>query len=471
MKNKFENTFFHNIDQMNLELNIANYLNKFEDGELYLEDTENEIIIIENGYVKSIKVHQKQGAGLRGIIGNSIYYSSCDGLPEGFEKNLYAKISKFASKKEMAANTTAHNNKEHNLYPSTPDNSRIKEKIAKLLLAEKFLRKHPNIINSSITLAIEHKNVGILPKNGILITDFRPLIRINISVTLQKGEKVETGISGFGGRDKLEKFLNEQELIKEASNALNQAEINLEAQEIKAGNMEVVLGSGWPGILLHEAIGHGLEGDFIYKKSSVFTEMLGKRVAAKGVNVVDDGTIANRRGSLNFDDEGNPTRKNTLIEDGVLVGLMHDKISAKNLGTNPTGNGRREDYSYPPMPRMTNTYMENGQFSKEEIIANIKNGIYAKEFGGGQVDITSGQFVFSCTLAYKVQNGKIVHPIKGVTLIGEGHKALLGISMVGSNMELDKGIGTCGKNSQGVPVGVGQPTIKIDSLNVGGTKI
>ncbi len=470
MNNKLENTFLDNFDKTSLELGIANFLSKFEDGELYLEDTENEIITIENGYVKSIRIHQNQGAGLRGIIENSVYYASCDGLQEGFEKDLYAKIRKFETNKIHNTNPEK-NNQKHDLYPASLERSGIKEKITKLFIAEKFLKKHAGVINSSITLAIESKNIGVLPKNGTLITDFRPLIRINISVTLQKGEKVETGFAGFGGRDKLENFLNEQELTKAATNALNQAETNLHAKEIKAGSMEVALGSGWPGILLHEAIGHGLEGDFIYKKSSVFTTMLGKRVAAKGINVVDNGTIANRRGSLNFDDEGNPTQKNVLIEDGILVGFMHDKISAKNLGAQPTGNGRREDYSFPPMPRMTNTYMENGTFSEEEIIASIKNGIYAKEFGGGQVDITSGQFVFSCTLAYQVQNGKILHPIKGVTLIGEGHKALLGISMVGSNMALDKGIGTCGKNAQGVPVGVGQPTVKLDSLNVGGTKI
>ncbi len=470
MSNEVKNNFLHNIDKRVLETNVANYLSKFEDGELYLEDTENEIIVIENGYVKSIKIHQKQGAGLRGIIENSVYYSSCDGLLEGFEKKLYKKIEKFESKipKSQASNP---NEQKNNFYPSNQENSNIQEKITKLLLAEQFIRKHAGVINSSVSLAIEHKNVGIIPKDGSLMTDFRPLIRINISVTLQKNKKIETGVSGFGGRDKLENFLNKEALIKAASNAINQAETNLEAEEIKAGSMEVALGNGWPGILLHEAIGHGLEGDFIYKKSSVFTEMLGKRVAAKGINVVDNGTIQNRRGSLNFDDEGNSTSKNVLIEDGILVGFMHDKISAKNLGVKPTGNGRREDYSCPPMPRMTNTYMENGTFSEEEIIASIKNGIYAKEFGGGQVDITSGQFVFSCTLAYKVQNGKILHPIKGVTLIGEGHKALLGISMVGSNMELDSGIGTCGKNSQGVPVGVGQPTVKLDSLSVGGTKI
>jgi len=294
-------------------------------------------------------------------------------------------------------------------------------------------------------------------------------VRVNISVMVGDGDKQETGSFGTGGRTGYGDFIAPDVWQTNADEALRQALIKLDAVPAPAGEMEVVLGPGWPGILLHEAVGHGLEGDFNRKKTSVFAGLLGQRVASPGVTVIDDGTIEGRRGSLSIDDEGTPTSATTLIEDGILVGYMQDRMNARLMNVNPTGNGRRQDFAHKPMPRMTNTFMKNGDCDPEEIIKSIKSGLYAVNFGGGQVDITSGKFVFSASEAYLVDNGKIGAPVKGATLIGNGADALTRISMVGNDMKLDPGVGTCGKDGQGVPVGVGQPTLKIDALTVGGT--
>ncbi|MBT7526655.1 MAG: metalloprotease TldD, partial [Rhodospirillales bacterium] len=333
-----------------------------------------------------------------------------------------------------------------------------------------YLRaRDPRVRQVMASLSGEWRAIEIIRADGESAHDIRPLVRVNISVMVGDGDKQETGSFGTGGRTGYGDFIAPDVWQTNADEALRQALIKLDAVPAPAGEMEVVLGPGWPGILLHEAVGHGLEGDFNRKKTSVFAGLLGQRVASPGVTVIDDGTIEGRRGSLSIDDEGTPTSATTLIEDGILVGYMQDRMNARLMNVNPTGNGRRQDFAHKPMPRMTNTFMKNGDCDPEEIIKSIKSGLYAVNFGGGQVDITSGKFVFSASEAYLVDNGKIGAPVKGATLIGNGADALTRISMVGNDMKLDPGVGTCGKDGQGVPVGVGQPTLKIDALTVGGT--
>jgi TldD protein len=301
------------------------------------------------------------------------------------------------------------------------------------------------------------------------VADVRPLVRLNVQVVCGSGDRMESGMHGAGGRTGYEIYMEPGHWQAAVDEALRQALVNLDSVEAPAGTLPVVLGAGWPGILLHEAIGHGLEGDFNRKKTSAFAGLMGERIASPGVTVVDDGTLADRRGSLSIDDEGTPTNRTTLIEDGKLVGYMQDRQNARLMGHTPTGNGRRQSYAHAPMPRMTNTVMENGDRDPDEIVSSVKKGLYATSFGGGQVDITSGKFVFSCTEAYLIEDGKIGAPVKGATLIGNGPDVLTKVSMVGNDMKLDTGIGTCGKEGQGVPVGVGQPTLKVDEITVGGT--
>jgi TldD protein len=326
----------------------------------------------------------------------------------------------------------------------------------------------PRLVQVMAGLAAEHDVVLIARADGTRAADVRPLVRLSITVIAEQNGRRETGSGGGGGRFGLGYF-TDGILAGYVDQAVNAALVNLESRPVPAGEMTVVLGPGWPGVLLHEAVGHGLEGDFNRKGSSTFAGRIGKRVAAKGVTVLDDGTIADRRGSLNVDDEGNASQRNVLIEDGILRGYIQDSMNARLMGVKPTGNGRRESYAHTPMPRMTNTYMLAGDKPKEEIVASIKRGLYATNFGGGQVDITSGKFVFSASEAYWVENGKILYPVKGATLIGNGPEALTRISMIGNDLELDSGVGVCGKEGQSVPVGVGQPTLRIDGLVVGGT--
>jgi TldD protein len=311
--------------------------------------------------------------------------------------------------------------------------------------------------------------VEILRADGETYRDVRPLVRVNVSVVAGEGDRQESGSHGYGGREGYQRFIEAGRWKGAVEDAVRQALVNLEAVPAPAGEMDVVLGAGWPGVMLHEAVGHGLEGDFNRKKTSAFAGLMGQQVAAKGVTVVDDGTLSDRRGSLTIDDEGTPTGKTVLIEDGILVGYMQDRQNARLMNMKPTGNGRRESYGHVPMPRMTNTYMLAGQHDPQEIIASVKNGIYAVSFGGGQVDITSGKYVFQCTEAYKLENGTVGAPIKGAMLIGNGPSDLHRVTMIGNDLALDAGIGTCGKNGQGVPVGVGQPTLRMDRITVGGT--
>jgi len=341
---------------------------------------------------------------------------------------------------------------------------------AKLLeRVEKMARKKdPRVVQVMAGLAGEYDVVLVVRSDGVLAADIRPLVRVSVTVIAEQNGRRETGSSGGGGRFDYGYF-DDEILERYADEAVKSALVNLEARPAPAGPMTIVLGPGWPGVLLHEAVGHGLEGDFNRKGSSSYAGMIGQRVAAKGVTVVDDGTLKDRRGSLNMDDEGNPTQCTTLIEDGILKGYMQDALNARLMKVRPTGNGRRESFAHVPMPRMTNTYMLGGDRDPEEIIRSVKKGLYAKNFGGGQVDITSGKFVFSASEAYLIEDGKVTRPVKGATIIGNGPDALTRVKMIGNDMKLDSGVGTCGKEGQSVPVGVGQPTLRIDGLTVGGT--
>jgi len=329
--------------------------------------------------------------------------------------------------------------------------------------------KDTRVRQVTASIAATWQVVEILRADGETYRDIRPLVRLNVSVVTGDGDRQETGSFGFGGREGYERFIVTHSWQHAVDEAVRQALVNLDAVAAPAGEMDVVLGAGWPGVMLHEAVGHGLEGDFNRKKTSAFAGLMGKQVAAKGVTVVDDGTMQDRRGSLSIDDEGTPTNRTVLIEDGILVGYMQDRQNARLMGMKPTGNGRRESHAHVPMPRMTNTYMLAGQHDPKEMIASVKNGLYAVNFGGGQVDITSGKYVFQCTEAYKIENGKVTAPVKGAMLIGNGPTDLNRITMIGNDFALDPGIGTCGKNGQGVPVGVGQPSLRMDKITVGGT--
>ena len=352
------------------------------------------------------------------------------------------------------------------------ENKPFKEKVELLKKIDDYVRqKNPDIKQVTASFFGEHQSVEIIKSDNQVYKDQRPLVRFNVSVMMERNGKKETGSYGTGGRMDYENYLGSDNWKIICDEAIRQAEVNLESKPAPAGEMKVVLGPGWPGIILHEAIGHGLEGDFNRKKTSAFHNLVGQKIANENVTVVDDGTIASRRGSLTIDDEGTPTSRNILIENGILKNFMQDRMNAKLMKVEPTGNGRRESFEYAPMPRMTNTFMINGNHTQDEMIKSVDKGIYAVSFGGGQVDITNGKFVFSCTEAYEINNGKIGAPLKGVTLIGNGPDILTKVSMVGNDMKLDPGIGTCGKAGQWVPVGVGQPSILVDQITVGGTSI
>ena len=361
----------------------------------------------------------------------------------------------------------------HALYEQDSPFTTLNEhqKMDLLRQADEIARQaDPRVKQVMVSLVGMHEVVLIARSDGLLAADVRPLVRFNISVIAEQNGRREQGSMGGGGRFDYNQFVQENSVEAFAKEAVRQALVNLEAKDAPAGKMTVVLGPGWPGVLLHEAVGHGLEGDFNRKETSAFSGRIGERVASAGVTVVDNGTLKNRRGSLNLDDEGTPTQCTTLIEDGVLRGYMQDRLNAQLSGTVSTGNGRRESYAHLPMPRMTNTYMLAGEQAPEDIIASVDHGFYAVNFGGGQVDITSGKFVFSASEAYMIENGKITYPVKGATLIGDGPDVLTRVSMIGNDLQLDSGIGTCGKEGQSVPVGVGQPTLKVDGITVGGTQ-
>jgi len=439
--------------------------------DLYFQYNRSESWGLEEGQVKSGNFSIDQGVGVRAVSGDKTAFAYSDDINlKALTEAAKATQSIAKLGNEQTAHSVIQRQAPHLYLPNDPIASLSSDqKVALLEKLEKMARKmDKRITQVTASISGEYDVVMVARHDGVLAADVRPLVRVGLNVIAEESGRREQGSAGGGGRFDYAYFTDET-LQEYAEKAVHQAITNLNAKPAPAGSMTVVLGNGWPGILLHEAIGHGLEGDFNRKGSSAFSNMIGQQVAAKGITVVDDGTIKDRRGSLTFDDEGNPTKNTVLIEDGILKGYMQDSLNARLMKTDLTGNGRRESYAHIPMPRMTNTYMHNGNHDPAEIIASVKNGLYAANFGGGQVDITSGKFVFSAAEAYMIEDGKITYPVKGATLIGNGPEVLKHVSMIGNDMALDSGVGTCGKDGQSVPVGVGQPTLKIDGLTVGGT--
>ncbi|NSX55989.1 metalloprotease TldD [Parasulfitobacter algicola] len=442
-----------------------------DDGELFLERRRSEVLSFDDGRVKTASYDASEGFGLRAVKGEVAGYAHSTEISETAIKRAVetARLAVGDGGGTLADAPALTNQK---LYTDTDpmEAAVFSVKIDTLREIDAFARDlDSRVIQVSATLAASYQEVEILRPEGVIVRDVRPMARLNVSIIVEQNGRRETGSAGGGGRYGLDGLIARNHWEQTAREALRIALVNLDAVPAPAGVMDVALGAGWPGILLHEAVGHGLEGDFNRKGTSAFAGLMGQRVASKGVTVLDDGTIPDRRGSLTIDDEGTPSGKNVLIDDGILVGFMQDRQNARLMGVDATGNGRRESYAHIPMPRMTNTYMLGGDTDPTEIVADVKNGIYAVGFGGGQVDITNGKFVFSCTEAYQVENGKIGSPVKGATLIGDGATAMQQIRAIGNDMKLDPGMGNCGKQGQWVPVGVGQPTLLIGGLTVGGS--
>jgi len=447
------------------------FTHKVDYADLYFQYTRSEGWSLEEGIVKTGSFSIGQGVGVRAISGEKTAFAYSDTLsPDALLSSARAvrSIARHGAGRQKVVSEVGAR---HDLYPaldplgtmSAPDKVALLERVEAMARAS-----DPHIIQVMASLGAEYDVVLVAGSDGRLAADVRPLVRLSLTVIAERDGRREMGHGGGGGRSGLGYFTDDV-LRSYVRRATHEAMTNLEARPAPAGEMTVVLGSGWPGILLHEAVGHGLEGDFNRKGSSVFAGRIGERVASKGVTVVDDGTLPDRRGSLNMDDEGNATQRNVLIEDGILKGYLQDSLNARLMKTAVTGNGRRESFAHLPMPRMTNTYMLAGKDDPQEIIASVKKGLYAVNFGGGQVDITNGKFVFSASEAYMIEDGKISYPVKGATLIGSGPEAMNQVSMIGNDLELDSGVGTCGKDGQSVPVGVGMPTIRMDGLTVGGT--
>jgi TldD protein len=444
-----------------------------DDGELYMQYAQSEVFSWDDGKLKNCTYDTDMGFGLRSVAGETFGFAHSSEMTEKSiaraGETVRAVLQGYGGKMDLAPQKT---NRQLYVDDNPLEQVAFEKKVQLLQRIDAYARaKDPRVKQVSVNLAASWKAVQILRAGGDRSADIRPMVRLNVSVYMDDGKgRMEDGYYGFGGRYGYARLFDESTWKHAVDEALRQAEVNLGAIDAPAGEMSVVLGPGWPGILLHEAIGHGLEGDFNRKKTSAFSNMMGKQVAAKGVTVVDDGTMQDRRGSLTIDDEGTPSQRNVLIEDGILTGYMQDRMNARLMGVKPTGNGRRESYADHVMPRMTNTVMLNGDKSPDEIVKSVKKGLYAVNFGGGQVDITSGKFVFSASEAYLIEDGKIGAPVKGATLIGNGPDALTKVKLIGNDMKLDEGVGTCGKEGQSVPVGVGQPTLRIDGLTVGGTQ-
>jgi TldD protein len=442
-----------------------------DDGELFVERTSSEALTFDDGRLRTASFDSARGFGLRCVAGEASGFAQASELtPDALSRASNAvQLVKVGHDGVMSPAPRRTNTA---LYPDLdPTNDPVfADKVGLLQQIDAFCRAlDPEVVQVTVTLAGNRRAIAILRAGGHRIDDIRPLVRLNIQVIAERKGRRETGYVGKGGRCSYNDLTDPSIWQPLAREALRQAHVNLESVDAPAGQMDVVLGPGWPGVLLHEAMGHGLEGDFIRKGTSAFAGKLGERVASPGVTIVDDGTLPGARGSLSVDDEGTPTSRTVLIEDGILKGFMQDRLNARLMGVEATGNGRRESFAHAPMPRMTNTFMLGGDVPQAQMLAELKDGIYASNFGGGQVDITSGKFVFQCTEAYRVRDGKIEEPLKGVTLIGDGPKVLQQIRHVGDDMELDPGIGVCGKAGQGVPVGVGQPSLYVEQLTVGGT--
>jgi TldD protein len=464
----FDNT---DITQTQATAIVADALHGADDGELFVERRQTQSFSFDDGKLKAASFDESQGFGLRSVSGETAAYSHSTEISKSSLKRA-SDLCKTMTKTGAAKLAASPERTNRQLYSAQNpvEAMQFAEKISLLQKVDAFTRAlGPEVSQVSVSLGSDWQSVEIIRADGQIYRDIRPLVRFGVSVVATRGNVQGQGSHGLGGRGDPVSYVTDDLWQDAAREAYRQSLVSLDAKPAPAGEADVLLGPGWPGILLHEAIGHGLEGDFNRKGTSAFAGLMRQRIAAKGITVVDDGTIPNRRGSVTIDDEGTPSNCTTLIEDGVLVGFMQDRLNARLMGVTPTGNGRRQSYAHAPMPRMTNTYMLSGDKHPDEILKSIKRGMFAKSFGGGQVDITSGKFVFSCTEAYLIEDGKITAPVKGATLIGSGADALMRISMVGNDMALDPGIGTCGKQGQGVPVGVGQPSLRIDRLTVGGT--
>jgi TldD protein len=459
------------LDPVVAARHIATALEGADDGELFLEYRESEGISLEDGRIRSASFDTRRGFGLRAVLGEASYYAHAGELSDAALGRAAATI-KAAKAAEHAMVAAGPGGGAAPLYAGLNPLAEMPFAARAALLSEidLFARAADSRVTQVMaSIAGEWQVVEILRADGARSADLRPLVRLNVSVVMEQNGRRESGSHGAGGRTSYAPLVDPGYWQGAVHEAIRQASVNLESIPAPAGEMPVVLGAGWPGILLHEAIGHGLEGDFNRKQTSAFAGLMGSRIAAKGVTVVDDGTLPDRRGSLTIDDEGTPTSRTTLIEDGILVGFIQDRQNARLMNMRATGNGRRQSYAHSPMPRMTNTIMLGGDSTAEEMIKSVKRGIYAVNFGGGQVDITSGKFVFSASEAYMIEDGKVGAPVKGATLIGNGPDALTKVEMIGNDPALDPGVGTCGKNGQGVPVGVGQPTMKMSGLTIGGT--
>jgi len=472
-------TFFDRnfgVGSRDLDKVLATALGKKADyADLYFEYRRNEGVSLEEGLVKNCSQSTANGVGVRVLAESKTGYAHTDDITtENLE--LAARTAQYIAqdrRSELPVAVGKVKGEAHDLYPikTSVTDIPLERKVTLLYEIDKYARGlDPRVKNVFVSLGSEYKVILVATSQGLVVGDIQPLTRLNVTCIAEEGGNRQVGSFGGGGRVEFGFFVDAKDYERYAREAVRQAILNLSAQAAPAGTMDVVLGPGWPGILLHEAIGHGLEGDFNRKKTSAFSDRIGQRVASELCTVVDDGTIPSRRGSMNVDDEGTPTRRNVLIEKGILKGYLQDRLNASLMKMPLTGNGRRESYAHIPMPRMTNTFMLAGESDPEDIIHSVKNGLYAVSFGGGQVDITSGKFVFSASEAYLIEDGKVTQPVKGATLIGNGPDVLTRVSMVGSDLKLDEGVGTCGKDGQSVPVGVGLPTIRIDGLTVGGTR-
>ncbi len=470
MSNFFKET---DIDTSQAEAIVTETLKNCDDGELYLENHKSESIVLDDNKIKSSTYNSDQGYGFRAVTGEVVAYShSNDISKESLRKSSDNLKDTLKSKKGTYNHEIPKTNSKYYENINPIESKTFDSKIDLLNSVNNYLRSKGSIVNQvTANFLGEHKSIEIIRSDNQVLKDDRPLVRFNVSVVLEKDGKKETGVYGVGGRQSYDDYLKDGCWKDVCDEAFRIANVNLESKPAPAGEMKVVLGPGWPAILIHEAIGHGLEGDFNRKKTSAFHNLMGQQVASEGVTIVDDGTLHQRRGSLTIDDEGTPTENTVLIENGILKNYMQDRLNARLMGTKSTGSGRRESYKHVVLPRMRNTMMLSGKYSQDEMISSVDKGIFAVSFGGGQVDITSGKFVFNCTEAYEINNGKIGSPIKGATLIGDGPSILKEVSLVGNDMKLDPGIGTCGKAGQGVPVGVAQPSILINKMTVGGTKL
>ena len=445
-------------------------LAKCDDGELYLQFIASESFGFDDGRLKTADYSRDAGFGLRGVSGEMTGFAHANEISAAAISRAAETLSLLDPAKGAPAPPPRHNNRHLYTDASPLDAVPFAAKVKLLETIDATARaRDPRVRQVSAYLMGSWSVVEIVRADGFVAHDVRPLVRLNVSIVAEQDGRRETGSFGMGGRWLYDKLFEEASWNRAIDQALSQALVNLESVAAPAGECQVLLGPGWPGVLLHEAVGHGLEGDFNRKGTSAFSGRIGERVGAPGVTVVDDGSLSGRRGSLSIDDEGTPTQENVLIEDGILKGYIHDRLNARLMGVAPTGNGRRQSYAHAPMPRMTNTFMRAGNDNPAELLSRMKNGIFAKTFGGGQVDIVSGRFTFTCTEAYRVENGKLGAPIKGATLIGDGPSVLTRVSGIGNDMALDEGVGVCGKAGQSVPAGVGQPTLLVDGLTVGGT--